>query len=437
MEIVIVGGSFAGVTAALTARKKFPAAMITLIDKKAELGFIPGALNLILNGKMKALQQAFFISLAQLKEANITLLLNSEVMGLEVDHHHLHFRQGDQLKTLSYTKLIIASGSSQTSTKIKGMASTKIITYKSLAETKAALELIQRSDSLTIIGGGQVGIEMADSLVRLGKKVQLIESMAHILAKYFDPEMVELVVAEMGQRGVELYFDQSVQAIKEIETGLEIITQKQVFVSESAIYGINVKPNLSYLNGAVNCHGDQTILVDEYLQTSAEDVFAIGDCIQMPSSLANESFYVPLVNNAVRGAIVAIENLNGPHQRFIGSARTLGTKVFGYYLASTGLTEAESIFFDEEIAVQHVTQQPSLYQLGAEIRGKLVYNRQTGKILGAQLVSKDNILEKINTLALGIQMGLTVTELAHKDYFFHPAWTNIYDITNQLGLMKE
>ena len=437
MEIVIVGGSFAGVTAALTAREKFPTAMITLIDKKAELGFIPGALNLLLNDKMKALHQAFFISLAQLEKAQINILLKSEVIGLDVKGHHVNLRQGEKHQTLSYTKLIIASGSSQHSTKINGIQTDKIVTYKSFSETEAALQLIHASHSFTIIGGGQVGVEMADSLIRIGKKVQLVESMDHILAKYFDPEMVELVVAEMRQRGVELYFEQSVQDIKERETELEITTQKQVLVSDSAVYAINVKPNLSYLKGAVKCHPDQTILVDEYLQTSAPDVFAIGDCIQMPSSLANESFYVPLVNNAVRTALVAVENLSLPRQTFVGSVRTLGAKVFDYYLASTGLTETESIFFDEEIAVQHVTQKTFWDPSRSEIRGKLIYNRLTGKILGAQLISQENILEKINTLALGIQMGLTVTELANKDYFFHPAWTNIYDITNQLGLMKD
>ncbi|MGB6178531.1 MAG: oxidoreductase, partial [Carnobacterium sp.] len=97
----------------------------------------------------------------------------------------------------------------------------------------------------------------------------------------------------------------------------------------------------------------------------------------------------------------------------------------------------ESIFFDEEIAVNHVTQPASLFNKQDSIHGKLVYNAVSGKILGAQLISKADILEKINTLSLSIQMGMTVTELAQKDYFFHASWSAVYDITNQLGLMKD
>ena len=138
----------------------------------------------------------------------------------------------------------------------------------------------------------------------------------------------------------------------------------------------------------------------------------------------------------MRAGVVVVDNLIEPQTVFIGSARTIGTKVFDYFIASTGMTEAESIFFDEEISTTYVTQSSSLFNQ-EPIKGKLLYNKATRKILGAQFISKSNILEKINTLSLGIQMGITVEELAQKDYYFHPAWSPVYDVTNQLGLMKD
>ena len=101
------------------------------------------------------------------------------------------------------------------------------------------------------------------------------------------------------------------------------------------------------------------------------------------------------------------------------------------------MTETESIFFDEEISVTHVSQPASLFNKDQIINGKLVYSTISGKILGAQLISKVNMLEKINTLSLSIQMGMTVKDLAQKDYFFHPSWSTVYDITNRLGLKKD
>lgn len=436
MKIVIVGGSFAGVTAAVTARKKFPKAEIVLLEKENTIGFIPSALHLILNGEIESLQQAYFISEAEIEEHNIHLILAAEVKKMDIENQIISYENQNILKNIAYDKLILATGSTQNSYRIKGIDSERILKYKSIEKAQEALALVKENQTFTIVGGGQVGVEMADCLVRQNKQVQLIESMSGILVKYFDQEMLALLLLEMKNKGVISYFNETVQEIKEIENSVILTTNNQEIESECAVFALSVKPNLPYLDPMIRCHEDGSIFVDEYLKTSVENIFAIGDCIQIPSSLSSETFYVSLTNNAVRAGVVVVDNLIEPQTVFIGSARTIGTKVFDYFIASTGMTEAESIFFDEEISTKYVTQSSSLFNQ-EPIKGKLLYNKATRKILGAQFISKSNILEKINTLSLGIQMGLTVEELAQKDYFFHPAWSPVYDVTNQLGLMKD
>lgn len=178
---------------------------------------------------------------------------------------------------------------------------------------------------------------------------------------------------------------------------------------------------------------DQTIAVNAYLQTSVPNVFAIGDCISVMNEPVAETFYAPLVNNAVRTGLVVANNLEEKTHRFIGSLRTMGTKVGDYYLASTGLTETEGLFFPQTLASVIVRQPAPPLQHGTEILGKLIYDKVTQRVLGAQLCSKNNCLEKINTLALSIQTGQTLTDLLQKDYFYQPSLTNIYDITNLMG----
>ena len=436
MKIVIVGGSFAGVTAAVTARKKFPKAEIVLLEKKNTIGFIPSALHLILNGEIESLQQAYFISEAEIEEHNIHLILAAEVKKMDIENQIISYENQNILKNIAYDKLILATGSTQNSYRIKGIDSERILKYKSIEKAQEALALVNKNQTFTIVGGGQVGVEMADCLVRQNKKVQLIESMSGILVKYFDQEMLAPLLLEMKNKGVISYFNETVQEIKEIENRVILTTNNQEIESECAVFALSVKPNLPYLDPTIRCHEDGSIFVDEYLKTSVENIFAIGDCIQIPSSLSSETFYVSLTNNAVRAGVVVVDNLVEPQTVFIGSARTIGTKVFDYFIASTGMTEAESIFFDEEISTTYVTQSNSLFNQ-EPIKGKLLYNKATRKILGAQFISKSNILEKINTLSLGIQMGITVEELAQKDYYFHPAWSPVYDVTNQLGLMKD
>ncbi|WP_034551986.1 FAD-dependent oxidoreductase [Carnobacterium funditum] len=437
MNIVIVGGSFAGITAVLTAREKYKEATITLIEKEETIGFIPGALYSLLNGEIESLAEAHFTTVEAVKRLNIQVILNAKVENIDTDSQRLTYKKLNRLTVISYDKLILATGSVQNSYQIKGMESNKIIRYKTVEKTRMALELVENNQVFTIVGGGQIGIEMADCLINQKKKVQLIESMNGIVMKYFDQEMVEPLLKEMQDQGVVFYFDETVKEIKEVEEHLILKTQNHAIKSDCAVFALSVKPNVPYLDSKIRCHEDGAIFVDEYLQTSVENVFAIGDAIQMPSSLSDETFYISLINNAVRTGVVVIDNLMKPQTPFIGTARTIGTKVFGYYIASTGMTETESIFFDEEIAVSHVSQPASLFNGKQTINGKLIYNTASGKVLGAQLISKVNILEKINTLSLGIQMGITLNELAQKDYFFHPSWSTVYDITNQLGLMKD
>lgn len=437
MELVIVGGSFAGITAAVAARKKFPTATITILEKNETIGFIPGALHLVLNGEVENLAHAYFISVEEVEQLGIKVLLGAEVEQLETRYHQINYHHHSQNKQITYDKLILATGSIQDSKKIKGMTTERIIKYKTVEQAQKSLEIIRANRILTIVGGGQVGIEMADCLIRQDKQVVLIESMGSILGKYFDPEMLLPVIKQMEKQGVQIYCNETVEEIVENPKGLILKTQCRMLQSEGAVFALSVKPHLPYLDKQIRTHTDGTVFVDEYLKTSVEDVFAVGDCIQSPSSLSDESFYVSLTNNAIRGALVAVENLLEPTKKFVGTARTIGTKVFGYYIASTGLTEKESIFFDEEIGVTHVSQPATVLNPRETINGKLIYNIKTGRVLGAQLISKANILEKINTLSLGIQMKITVDELAQKDYFFQPVWSSIYEITNQLGVMKE
>ncbi|MCA9764795.1 MAG: FAD-dependent oxidoreductase [Carnobacterium sp.] len=437
MRIIIIGGSFAGITAALTARKKYKEAAIILLEKEEKIGFIPGTLYSLLNGEIDSLEEGYFITVEELERLAIQVQLNATVESMDTNSQKVTYNIFHQSVTIPYDKLILATGSVQDSYQVKGMESNKIVKYKTIEKTRVALELVEKNQVFTIVGGGQIGLEMADALINQKKHVQLIESMNGLVAKYFDQEMIAPLLKEMENQGVTFYFDETVKEIEEIEETVILKTQNHVIESDCAVFALSVKPNIPYLDPKVRRHEDGSVLVDKYLKTSIENVFAIGDTIQMQSSLSNETFYISLVNNAVRTGIVVADNLVHSQTPFIGSARTIGTKVFGYYIASTGMTEAESIFFDQKIAVRHVSQPISLFNKQQTINGKLIYNAVSGKILGAQFISKTNILEKINTLSLSIQMGLTVSELAQKDYFFHPAWSTVYDITNQLGLMKD
>ncbi|MFD2308440.1 FAD-dependent oxidoreductase [Enterococcus termitis] len=433
MKVVIIGASFAGISAALTLRKKYSDAAIYLIEKQATVGYLPGGLNLYFNEKINSIDDATFISEEQLTDQTINLLLSAEVISLDSEQQIINYQKDDQIFALSFDKLILATGSSQWSNKIVGSHSEKVLKYKFLSDVQPAIKQLNESHTVALIGGGQIGAEAADTLLNKGIEVHLYEQMDYLLFKYFDKEMISPVQQEMEKRGVVFHFNETVEKISDTEQTLIVETQKSRLPVDRAIYAMNVRPDLSYLDEQIKIHTDQTIYVDEFLQTSQKNIFAAGDCIQIPYSLSDESFYIPLVNNAVRTGAVVAQNLIEPTTKFIGSVRTIGTKLVDYYVASAGLTEAEGFFHDQLIEVAYAQQVSSLFSGEQDIFGKIIFEKNSHRILGAQLVSKTNILEKINTLALGIQTGQTIEMFYQKDFLYHPYFSSVMDITNQLA----
>ncbi|ALS01563.1 oxidoreductase [Enterococcus silesiacus] len=433
MKVVIIGASFAGVSAALAIRKKHPKAEIQLIDKQRTIGYLPGGINLYFNEMIDPIETAQFISEQELVNNEISLLLNAKVVSMDSKQHIIKYEKDGSDFFMSFDKLILATGSSQWSQQIIGSDSEKVLKYKFLPGVRQAIEQLENSDKVALIGGGQIGGEAADTLLKKGKEVHLFERMDYLLFKYFDEEMIQPVQAEMSARGVVFHFDETVEKVIDIDEGLLIKTKKSELFCDSAIFAMNVRPDLRYLDEHIKRHTDQTIFVNDYLQTSQADIFAIGDCIQVPYSLSEESFYIPLVNNAVRTGLVVAQNLIELTTPFVGSIRTIGTKLVDHYVASTGLTEAEGAFYEQSISIAHVQQKSSLFSGSETIFGKIIFEKESHKLLGAQLVSKADILEKINTLALGIQMGQTLETFYQKDFLYHPYYSNVIDITNQLG----
>ena len=402
MKIVIIGASFAGISAAIASRKKYPQAEISLIDKQATVGYLSGGLSAYFNHTINELHEARYITEEELRRQKIQLLLNREVVAMDVENQLIAWTRKEEQQWYSYDKLILATGASQFSTQIRGSQTEKLLKYKFLSGALAAVPLLEKSQTVAVIGAGPIG-------------------------------MVAEVQKSLEKQAVIFHFEETVLGIEETANGIVLETSEQEISCDSGIFALNLHPQLAYLDKKIQRNLDQTIAVDAYLQTSVPNVFAIGDCISVMNEPVAETFYAPLVNNAVRTGLVVANNLEEKTHRFIGSLRTMGTKVGDYYLASTGLTETEGLFFPQTLASVIVRQPAPPLQHGTEILGKLIYDKVTQRVLGAQLCSKNNCLEKINTLALSIQTGQTLTDLLQKDYFYQPSLTNIYDITNLMG----
>lgn len=431
MKVVIIGASFAGVAAALEVRKNNSDAEIFLLEKQPTLGYIPNGLHLYWESKIADLDAAYFITKEQLEKQNIRYYLDTAVEKINTGHKIVNYLHHGKEKAITYDKLIIATGSSQLSQKISGSDGENVLKYKRHHEAEDALSKVDASKSVTIIGAGQVGVEAADLLSKQQKHVTLIENMDYVLFKYFDKEMIQPLQQKMLEQGIDLRLNQTVSAIEaEADQTATIRFKNETVTSDTVILGVNVRPDLHFLDEHIRLHMDQTIVVDRYMRTSVEDVFAVGDCIQLAYGEEEETVYIPLVNNAVRTGIVAAANLIQPKMAFKGSLRTIGTFIFGYYIASTGMTEAESVFTDQKVKTYRQEVRLTSLQTSDTVTIKWVYDVTSHILLGAQMISTSNILEKINTLALAIQTKQTLEDLQQKEYFFHPSFSKMISATN-------
>ncbi|OTN75573.1 hypothetical protein A5886_000647 [Enterococcus sp. 8G7_MSG3316] len=424
MKIVIIGGSFGGISCAREARRLYPKAEILLIEKKAQIGFIPSGMLLYIEGRIASLADAFFCTVDQLTAEGITVSLNETVHDIIPEEHLL---QTDQRK-INYDRLVLAAGSSQDST-ILPQPEESLLTYKEYAAAQRFVEALSQARTVSIVGAGQAGMEAANTMVGIGKSVSVIESMDYPLFKYFDQTFLQPFLDDLtDKKNLTFYWSEPTLAVTDTDTGFQVETAKHVIESDLVLTTVNVHPSIQPAFAAFRRHSDQTIWTDQYLETSYRDVFAVGDLIQIPNGVTNDTSYMPLVNNAIRSGAAAARNLAEKKVPFRGGLRTVGTQLFDWYLASTGLTESDRFFYEQDIVCHDFEARVSVFE-STTIHGKLTIEAQSGRVLGAQLLSKANILEKINLLAFAIEKKATMAELAQKDFFFQPKFSPATDET--------
>ncbi|OJG72884.1 hypothetical protein RV11_GL002458 [Enterococcus phoeniculicola] len=433
MEIIIIGASFAGVSCGLRARQLYPKAKITLIEKNQVLGFIPSGFLLYITGRVSTLEEAVFIKQDVLKKAEIEVRLDESLTNCYPDQHRIETTKG----SYTYDRLVLAYGSAQESQilQVDDLSETETLplVYKDFPSAKRLAEKVPAAKTISIIGAGQAGMEAASAFVQLGKQVELFETMDYPLFKYFDQSfLAPFLVTLKETKHLHLHCNTSVKTITQ-ENGFHLETNTQTQASDLVLTTVNVHPKENPFYQIFESHSDYTLKTDAYLETSQTDVFAVGDLIQIPALALKEQLYMPLINNAIRSGHIAAENLEQKRKPFKGGLRTVGTHLFGWYLASTGLLEAEAFSYPGKIATKSCTLNAHLFD-EAVIHCKITFDQETREVLGVQLLSKENCLEKINTAALAIETRRTLEELAQKDYFFQPIYTPAFDVLNHLGL---
>ncbi|WP_029192711.1 FAD-dependent oxidoreductase [Paenibacillus harenae] len=439
MNIIVVGCTHAGTAAITQMAKLYPDARITVYERNDNISFLSCGIALHVGGVVKDAGQLFYATPDQLAGLGVKTNMKHDVLVVDTDAKTLLVRNlatGEKF-TDSYDKLIMTTGSWPIIPQMEGIGLDNIVLCKNYNHSQAIIEKAKKADRIAVIGAGYIGIELVEAFEQLGKQVTLIDNMERILYKYLDREFTDLTEQALIDKGIAIATGQTVTSFGGKDGRVTtVMTTAGEYEADLVVLCIGFRPNTGLLSGQVDMLPNGAILVDEYMRTSKEDVFAAGDSCAVRYNPTGQHAYIPLATNAVRMGTLAAKNLLRPTVKYLGTQGTSGIKIYDYNIASTGMTETAALAAG--MNVKNVTiidnYRPEFMPTYEQVTLKVVYETDSRRIIGAQVLSKADLTQSINTLSVCIQNRMTMEELSYVDFFFQPHYNKPWNLLNQAGL---
>ncbi|WP_018884089.1 FAD-dependent oxidoreductase [Paenibacillus massiliensis] len=439
MKVAVIGCTHAGTAAIVNTAKLYPDAQITVYERNDNISFLSCGIALYVGGVVKDPEGLFYSSPQQLAELGVVTKMLHEVTEVDTQGKRLKARDlttGQELED-TYDKLIVTTGSWPIIPKLEGIKLDNILLSKNYNHSNTIIEKAKDAKRITVVGAGYIGIELVEAFQMNGKEVTLIDSMDRILNKYLDSDYTDRIETSLEEHGIKLALGQTVTRF-EGEQGKvsKVITDKGAYETDLVILCIGFRPNTDLLKGQVDMLPNGAIIVNKYMQSSQPDVFAAGDSCAIHYNPTGKNAYIPLATNAVRMGTLVARNLVEPTIPYMGTQGTSGIKIYEQNIAGTGLTETAAV--DEGLDVEAVliedSYRPEFMPTAEKVLLKVVYERASRRIVGAQLMSEVDLTQSINTLSVCIQNHMTVDQLAFIDFFFQPHYNKPWNFLNTAGL---
>jgi len=442
-KLVIIGGVAGGATAATRARRVDEHAQIVLFERGEDVSFANCGLPYYIGGVIENRNDLLVSSPGQMKSRyKIEVRLRTEVTAIDRSNKRVLFKKvrTGQTGEESYDKIILAPGAEPVRPPLPGLDQEGIHSLRGLPDTdriKARLDL-NPVQSAVVVGGGFIGLEMAENLARRGVGVTVVEMLDQVMAP-LDPEMAALVEDHLRAQGVRLILGDGVKSFARADGRLKVATQKGLEMdADLVLLAIGVRPE----SGLARAAGLETapgghIMVDETLRTSDPDIFAVGDAVMIKDFVTGRPVAVALAGPANKQARLAADNALGRRSIYRGSVGTAAVKVFGLTAASTGLSEKtlRAAGIPYLASYTHGSSHASYYPGSENMVVKLVFSPESGRLLGSQIVGGSGVDKRIDVLATAIRGGLTVFDLEELDLAYAPPYSSAKDPVNVAGFV--
>ncbi len=438
-RIVVVGGVAAGATAAARARRVDEHADITIVERGPYLSYancgLPYFISGDLNDRAKLLLQT---PEGFDRRYRIKALMQTEVVAIDRAARRVQVRRAGVDSWLDYDKLILAQGGSPIMPALPGADARHVFKLWTVPDMDRLHSFIAKEKPKTavVVGGGFIGLEMVEAFRARGLGVTVVELQPTVMS-VMDHEFGVQVEGELRRNGVEVMTRVGVVAVREKE--VELSDGRRV-PADLVLFSVGVKPELTLAKSAGLALGASGgLLVDSHLRTSAPHIWAAGDMVEVTQKVSGRAVRIPLAGPANRQGRIAASNALGEHQVYSGALGSSVVKVFDATAAMTGLSEqfARTLGFNVGVAVIHKDHHASAFPGGKELSLKLVFDRHTRRLLGAQAFGHAGVDKRIDVLATALQGKLTIDDLAELDLAYSPPYSSANDPINLAAFIAQ
>ncbi|MDR0459980.1 MAG: FAD-dependent oxidoreductase [Nitrososphaerota archaeon] len=443
-KIVIIGANAAGIEAASSARKKDRTAEITLITKEKTAGYSRCGLPFVISGAISHFKALTVYPLAYFQMLKLNLRTQTTAIAINIKEKTITVQTLERIiEIIPYDKLVIATGADSFMPPIKGREKHGVLNLRSLDDGEKIDAAIKAgAKSAIIMGAGLIGLELGVALNEKGLQVTIVEMQPQILPQLLDADMAKLVQTHLEQRDIKCLLGNAVEEILGEEKVSSIKAGGENFMADLYINAFGVRANTQLaVDAGIPIGETRAIKTNAYMETAIADVYAVGDCAETTHFITHKPICPQLGTVAVRQGKTAGTNIGGVNSQFTGVLASAVTKLFDIEAGSTGISETVAVKNQIGIVVSTVNSKTKAgyYPSAKPLRIKLVVEKETEHLIGAQIVGGEEVTQRINALSFAIQKQMTVRDLAKADTAYAPPMCETWEpmvLAAEMALMK-
>ena len=443
MKVVIVGGVAGGATAAARIRRLDEQAEIVVFERSGFISYANCGLpyyigDVITDPDELTLQtpESFFTRF------RVNMKVRHEVTAIHPDRKTVSVKNletGEEFEE-SYDKLLLSPGAKPTQPRLPGVGLERLFTLRTVEDTFRIKQFINENHpkSAVLAGGGFISLELAENLRELGMDVTIVQRPKQLMNP-FDPDMAAFIHSEMRRHGVKLALGHTVEGFEEKNGGVDVLLKDaQPLHADMVVLAIGVSPDTALAKAAGLALGIRdSILVNDHMETSVPDIYAVGDAVQVKHFVSGQDTLIPLAGPANKQGRIAADNICGGDSRYHGSQGSSVIKLFDMTAASTGLNEtnAKKAGLDADAVILSPMSHAGYYPGGKVMTMKVVFEKESFRLLGAQIVGYEGVDKRIDVLATAIRANMKANDLKELELSYAPPFSSAKDPVNMAGFM--